>query len=121
MEQVTVDDAAWATLHLASGAVASLEVSRFATGRKNALQIEVYGSRGGLAFDLERLNELRYFDAKPRTGAGVFADPRHRAVPPLRGQVVASRAYPRLGLNFHQPGRGLPFRDRRWDGAVAVI
>ncbi|MBG6178983.1 Gfo/Idh/MocA family protein [Arthrobacter sp. CAN_A1] len=61
-EPVTVDDAAWATLRLASGAVASLEVSRFATGRKNSLQIEIYGSRGGLRFDLEHLNELRYFD-----------------------------------------------------------
>ncbi|WP_298747984.1 Gfo/Idh/MocA family protein [uncultured Serinicoccus sp.] len=57
-EQVDVDDAAWATLHTSSGAVASLEVSRMATGRKNALQIEVYGSRGSLRFDLERLNEL---------------------------------------------------------------
>ena len=62
-EEVTVDDAAWATLRLGSGAVASLEVSRFATGRKNSLQIEVFGSRGGLQFDLEQLNELRFFDA----------------------------------------------------------
>lgn len=62
-EEVTVDDAAWATLHLASGAIASLEVSRFATGRKNSLQIEVYGSKGGFSFDLERLNELQFFDS----------------------------------------------------------
>jgi predicted dehydrogenase len=58
-EPVTVDDAAWATLTTRSGAVASLEVSRVATGRKNGLTIEVYGSRGSLAFDLERLNELQ--------------------------------------------------------------
>jgi predicted dehydrogenase len=57
-EPVTVDDAAWATLTTASGAVASLEVSRMATGRKNGLTIEVYGSHGSLCFDLERLNEL---------------------------------------------------------------
>lgn len=57
-EAVTVDDAAWATLHTASGAVASLEVSRVATGRKNALTIELYGTTGSLRFDLERLNEL---------------------------------------------------------------
>ncbi|MFE7631648.1 Gfo/Idh/MocA family protein [Kocuria sp. NPDC057446] len=61
-EPVTVDDAAWATLRTASGAVVGLEVSRCATGRKNALGIEVYGSRGGLRFDLERLNELHLFD-----------------------------------------------------------
>ena len=57
-EDVTVDDAAWATLRTSGGAVASLEVTRMATGRKNSLTIEVYGSDGALAFDLERLNEL---------------------------------------------------------------
>lgn len=67
-EQVTVDDAAWATLHTRSGAVASLEVSRMATGRKNALQIEVYGSTGSLSFDLESLNELQVCDGSPGTG-----------------------------------------------------
>jgi predicted dehydrogenase len=58
-ELVTVDDAAWATLRTDGGAVASLEVSRMATGRKNALQLELYGSGGAIRFDLERLNELR--------------------------------------------------------------
>jgi len=62
-EPVTVDDAAWATLETASGVVASVEVSRVATGRKNGLTIEVYGSEGSLAFDLERLNELQVLDA----------------------------------------------------------
>lgn len=57
-EPVTVDDAAWATLTTSSGAVVSLEVSRVATGRKNGLTIEVYGTRGSLCFDLQRLNEL---------------------------------------------------------------
>ncbi|WP_369046354.1 Gfo/Idh/MocA family protein [Sinomonas sp. P10A9] len=63
LEDVTVDDAAWATLSLATGAVASIEVSRVATGRKNSLRIEVYGSAGALAFDLERLGELEFLDA----------------------------------------------------------
>ncbi|MDP9882806.1 putative dehydrogenase [Sinomonas atrocyanea] len=62
-EDVTVDDAAWATLSLASGAVVSVEVSRVATGRKNSLRIEVYGSDGALAFDLERPGELEFLDA----------------------------------------------------------
>lgn len=62
-EEVTVDDAAWATLSLASGAVASVEVSRVATGRKNALTLEVYGDKGSILFDLENLNELGFLDA----------------------------------------------------------
>lgn len=57
-EPVTVDDAAWAALETASGVVASVEVSRMAAGRKNGLALEIYGSRGSISFDLERLNEL---------------------------------------------------------------
>jgi predicted dehydrogenase len=63
LEEVTVDDAAWATLTLASGAIASVEASRVATGRKNSLQIEIYGDKGALRFDLENLNELQFLDA----------------------------------------------------------
>ena len=57
-EDVTVDDAAWSTMRTGGGAVVSLEVSRMASGRKNALGIEVYGSDGALRFDLESLNHL---------------------------------------------------------------
>jgi predicted dehydrogenase len=63
LEEVTVDDAAWATLSLASGAIASVEVSRVATGQKNSLKLEIYGDRGSLLFDLENLNELSFLDA----------------------------------------------------------
>ena len=60
---VTVDDAVAFTARLEAGALATVEATRFATGRKNALRIEVNGSRGSLAFDLERLNELEFCDA----------------------------------------------------------
>ncbi|MFS0866653.1 Gfo/Idh/MocA family protein [Microbacterium sp. 179-B 1A2 NHS] len=60
---VTVDDVALFTGRLSSGALASFEATRFRTGRKNALRIEISGSRGALAFDLERLNELEFYDA----------------------------------------------------------
>jgi predicted dehydrogenase len=63
LEEVTVDDAAWATLSLASGAIASVEASRVATGRKNSLKIEIYGDKGAIHFDLENLNELGFLDA----------------------------------------------------------
>ena len=36
---------------------------RVATGRKNSLQIEIYGDKGSLLFDLENLNELGFVDA----------------------------------------------------------
>jgi len=69
--QVTVDDAALFTGRFASGALASFEATRYATGRKNALRIELNGERGSLAFDLERLNELAYHDGtEPGAHAG---------------------------------------------------
>jgi len=60
---VTVDDAALFVARLDGGALATYEASRFATGRKNALRIEINGSLGSLVFDLERLNELQFYDA----------------------------------------------------------
>ncbi|MEV7288915.1 Gfo/Idh/MocA family oxidoreductase [Streptomyces sp. NPDC093252] len=61
--EVTVDDAALFTARFPSGALASFEATRYATGRKNALRLELNGERGSLSFDLERLNELWYHDA----------------------------------------------------------
>ncbi|MBB6351712.1 putative dehydrogenase [Nonomuraea muscovyensis] len=55
---VTVDDAALFIGRMSGGALASFEATRFATGRKNALRIEINGSRGSLAFDFEAMNEL---------------------------------------------------------------
>jgi predicted dehydrogenase len=54
-----VDDAFESVVVFENGAVGTIEASRFATGRKNALAFEINGSKGSLAFDLERLNELQ--------------------------------------------------------------
>ncbi|GAA1594791.1 Gfo/Idh/MocA family protein [Actinoplanes couchii] len=61
--QVTVDDAALFLARLDGGAIATYEATRFATGRRNALRVEINGSRGSLAFDFERMNELEFYDA----------------------------------------------------------
>jgi predicted dehydrogenase len=59
---VTVDDAVLFAARLGAGTMASFEATRFASGRKNELRIEVNGDRGSLAFNLERLNELQFYD-----------------------------------------------------------
>ncbi|WP_150955985.1 Gfo/Idh/MocA family protein [Microbacterium testaceum] len=69
---VTVDDVAIFTGRLANGALASFEATRFATGRKNALTIEVSGDRGALVFDLEDLNSLRFYDRTAPEGRQGF-------------------------------------------------
>ena len=66
---VTVDDAALFLARLDGGAVATYEATRFATGRKNGLRVELNGELGSLVFDLERINELSYYDsAGPDSG-----------------------------------------------------
>ena len=60
---VTVDDAAWVTARLASGALGSLVVSRFATGAADDLRLRIEGSKGALRFDLMDANWLYYYDA----------------------------------------------------------
>jgi predicted dehydrogenase len=59
---VTVDDAALFTARFASGAIGSFEATRFASGRKNAIRLEINGSDGSLAFDFESMNELQFHD-----------------------------------------------------------
>jgi predicted dehydrogenase len=69
--EVTVDDAALFIARLSGGAVGTYEATRFATGRKNGLRVEINGSLGSVAFDLERLNELEVYDAtKPGAEQG---------------------------------------------------
>jgi predicted dehydrogenase len=79
---VTVDDLALFTARFESGLLGSFEASRFATGRKNALRIEVSGSDGAIAFDLEDLNALQLYDATlPVTERGfsriLVTEPEH--------------------------------------------
>jgi predicted dehydrogenase len=59
---VTVDDAAAFLAHFRGGALGVFEATRFANGRKNAIRIEVNGSRGSLAFDFEDMNILHFHD-----------------------------------------------------------
>src|SRR6476469_4145361 len=58
-----VDDAVEAVVEFDNGAVGTVEATRFALGRRNALEWEINGSKGSLAFDMERLNELQVFRA----------------------------------------------------------
>src|SRR5438309_3030536 len=63
-----VDDAIEAAVEFESGAVGTIESTRLALGRRNAFQWEINGSRGALAFDMERMNELQVFlDEEDRT------------------------------------------------------
>ena len=96
---VTVDDAVVFTARLASGALASFEATRCATGRKNGLRMELNGSRGSLAFDLERLNELEFFSV-PEDG------PEDGTVNGFRRVLVTEATHPYLSA-WWPPGHTL--------------
>src|ERR671921_756332 len=79
---VTVDDAALFLGRFSGGALASFEATRFALGRKNAIRIEINGSRGSLAFDFEDMNVLHFYDGdEPAATAGfrriIVTEPEH--------------------------------------------
>ena len=79
---VTVDDAALFLTRFSSGAIGSFEATRFASGRKNALRLELNGSLGSLAFEFEAMNELQFHDhTEPATTAGfrriLVTEPEH--------------------------------------------
>jgi predicted dehydrogenase len=54
-----VDDAFVATIEFESGASGTLEASRLARGRINHNAFEVNGTKGSVAYDQERMNELQ--------------------------------------------------------------
>jgi predicted dehydrogenase len=67
---------------LEGGVLGSFEATRFATGRKNAHLFEIYGSRGALMFDFERMNELQFYSGDDEEQAQGFrrilaTDPVH--------------------------------------------
>jgi predicted dehydrogenase len=58
---VTADDALYFLARFRDGALGTFLATRFASGRKNYLRLEIFGSKGSLIFNLERLNELEYY------------------------------------------------------------
>ncbi|QWZ07354.1 Gfo/Idh/MocA family oxidoreductase [Nocardioides panacis] len=95
--QVTVDDAATFLARFTGGAVGVFEATRFATGRKNAIRLEINGSRGSLAFDFEDMNVLELYDAdEPAETAG------------FRRILVTEPGHPYVG-SWWPPGHGLGY------------
>jgi predicted dehydrogenase len=83
---VTVDDVAHIVGRYDSGVLGTFEATRYATGRKNALRLEVSGTEGALSFDLEDLNSLMFYDnTAPEAERGftriLVTEPVHPYIP----------------------------------------
>ncbi len=70
--EVTVDDATLFLARFVNGAVATFEATRFAAGRRNHNRFEINGSKGSVVFNLERMNELEYYNVDDPEGLQGF-------------------------------------------------
>jgi predicted dehydrogenase len=81
MRKVENEDSAQVLVEFANGLPGSFDVSRVATGYKCGLAFELFGTRGALAFDQERMNELKLYrggdPAGQRGFRTILAGPEH--------------------------------------------
>lgn len=70
--EVTVDDASMFIAKFKNGALGTFEATRFAVGRKNHNRFEINGSKGSVVFNLERMNELEYYNEEDPSGQRGF-------------------------------------------------
>jgi predicted dehydrogenase len=91
--KVTVDDAVSWIGRFENGAMANLEATRFATGRKNNIVFEINGDKGSLYFDFEDMNRLKFYSAKDAQLRRGFTD-----------IIVTDREAHPYGKNWWPPG-----------------
>jgi predicted dehydrogenase len=87
-----VDDAVALMARFANGSLGTFEASRFGVGRRNGNGFEMYGEKGSLAFDLEDMNRLRFFDATEPANLQAY-----------RNILVTGPDHP-YSANFWKPG-----------------
>ncbi|MGI9510433.1 MAG: Gfo/Idh/MocA family protein [Geminicoccaceae bacterium] len=103
---VEVDDQAQMLLRFKDGPTGTIEASAVAAGRKMHLAFEIAGSKGTLAFDQERMNELRLFSF-------LEGDPPRGGAPSREGfkTILSGPTHPPYDAFCPAPGHGLGFND----------
>lgn len=87
------EDVVWSIVRFARGVTGTIEASRVAVGPQARYAFEVHGSRGAVAWDFERMNEVSVFLPLESGDAGyarVLMGPQHKP------------------FSHFQPGPGLP-------------
>ncbi|WP_067341616.1 Gfo/Idh/MocA family protein [Stappia indica] len=96
---VETHDMANVLLRFPGGLQASLLVNRSAWGRKGRIALQVFGSKGSILYDQERMNEIELYSA---TG-----DPARQGFT----RILTGPAHPPYGSFVPAPGHGLGFND----------
>lgn len=94
-----VPDTVASLIRFASGATGTLDASWMAAGHKHTIAVEVFGTKGTLAFDYERLNELRFYASGQPSGREGFKT------------ILAGPAHRDFGAFVPAPGHQLGFND----------
>ncbi|MCR4267687.1 Gfo/Idh/MocA family protein [Nitratireductor sp. ZSWI3] len=97
--RVENEDVASALVRFASGAQGVLCTSRSAWGRKNKLAFEVHGTKGMIAFEQERMNELQLYRNEGPAGEQGFKT------------ILTGPAHAPYGVFCPAPGHQLGFND----------
>ena len=92
-------DIANALLEFEGGATGSMLLHRGAWGRKGRIALQVFGDRGALLYDQERMNEVQFFDARDAVDRQGFRT------------VLTAPAHAPYGSFVPAPGHGLGFND----------
>lgn len=97
--EVENEDVAHALVEFDRGCSGTMDISRIATGTKCALRFEIYGTKGSLSFDQERMNEIRlYRGSDPSNLAGYRT-------------ILAGPGHPDYAAFCPAPGHGLGIND----------
>jgi predicted dehydrogenase len=96
LRAVDTDDVAAFTGRFASGAVGDFRFSRIATGFRNSPSLELIGSEGALAFDMERAAEYQVFGEVPGRDNGF----RRVVVGPQHPHFADVAAFPVAGVGY---------------------
>lgn len=99
MERIEVADALRATVEFATGARGTIEASWMAPGRKHTIAAEVWGTKGSVSFDFERLNELQLYTTGQTRGREGFTT------------ILAGPAHQDFAAFVPAPGHQLSFND----------
>jgi predicted dehydrogenase len=93
------EDIAHVLVEFACGVPGTMQISRVATGYKCGLSVQVFGTRGSLVFDQERMNELRMYRADDAAGRRGFRT------------ILAGPEHPDYAAFCPAPGHGLGIND----------
>lgn len=92
-------DLASVLMRLEGGISAVLMANRSAWGRKGRIALQIYGSKGSILFDQERMNEFELYQATGRSTEQGFA------------RVLTAPAHKPYDRFIPAPGHGLGFND----------